>query len=310
MVDERTSAAQAASRAATRGVVLILLSGVFLSFSGVLIRMIETQDPWAILFYRSMGLVVLLFSVIAVRYRSRTFQAFRAIGWNGLGAAFSLGLGFTCYLFGMLLTTVANVSFIISVGPLCAAILGWFVLRERVAMANVIAIAGVMFGMGLMFADSMGGGGMLGDIIALGAPLTFAVMVVLIRRSNGVDMLPATCLAGVIAATIGLVMSDSLVVSSYDLRLLAMLGVGQLGMGFMLITLGARYVPAAEVALLGLSESVLAPIWAWLFIAEVPTPMALLGGLIVLSCVALPALIGMRRAHRERRARRANALAG
>lgn len=281
-----------------RGIVLILLGGLCLSSGGVIIRSVDHVDSWSILFYRAVGLVALLVAFTAFRHRRETLRAFRAIGWEGGVMALALGFGFTCYVFGMLMTTIANVSFIISAGPLFAALLGWMILGERVRASTWMVIAGAAAGMGLMFAEGLSLGGMTGNLIALGLPFTFGIMLVMIRRAGAKDenrdMVPATCLGGVIAGLAGFVASDSLAIGLADLAVLLWLGVGQLGAGFLLLTLGARYLPAAEAALLALTESVLAPIWAWLFIAEVPGPMSLVGGLIVLGCVVVEAWKSLR----------------
>jgi len=287
-------------RAYVTGVGLILLGGVCLSSGGILIRYVQDVDIWAILFYRSVGFIGLVFSVILYRHGRQTPHAFRTIGRNGLYLAVALGGGFTCYVFAMLMTAVASVSFIISAGPLFAAILGWIILRERVSPVTWMVIVGAAVGMGLMFVEGLAGGRLTGTIIAMGIPTAFAVMVVLIRRAGDMDMLPATCLAGVVSLMAGFIISDTLVVSLEDLLFMIFIGVGQLGMGFMLITLGTRYVPAAESALLSLSEAVLAPIWAWLFLMEIPAPLAMGGGVIVLTCVGVQAVMGIQR---ERRAR-------
>ena len=275
------------------GTVLILLGGMFLSTGGVLIRYLTVTDSWTVLFYRSIGFVSLLLLVVVYRHRGRTVQAFRATGSNGIFMALTLGCGFASYVFGMMLTTVANVAFIISAGPLCAAGLGWLVLRERVTPLTWLVIAGAVVGMGVMFADGISTDQMTGNLVALLIPLTFGMMVVFIRRAGDVDMLPATCMAGVVAGILGFSFSGSLVVTQPDLILLLALGTGQLGMGFMLITMGTRYIPAAEAALLALSESILAPILAWLVLVEIPSPLALTGGIIVLSCVAVQGVAGV-----------------
>ena len=288
-----------AARTIAMGTILILLGGAILSTGGVLIRFLSVTDSWTVLFYRSIGFVCLLLLVITVRHGKNTIGAFRAVGRNGVWMALILGCGFSSYVFSMMLTTVANVSFIISAGPLSAAVFGWFLLRERVSLTTWLVIVGAVTGMGLMFADGLSSGRMTGNLVALLLPLTFGLMVVLIRRAGDMDMLPATCMAGVASGIAGLVFSDSLSVSSSDLALLLGLGVAQLGLGFMFITIGTRCIPAAEAALLSLSESILAPILAWLILVEVPTTLALTGGIIVLSCVATQGGLGV---YRERRA--------
>lgn len=277
-----------------RGIVLVLLGGLCLSTGGVVIRTVDHVDPWTILFYRAAGLVILIFAYILYRHGKRTAVAFRAIGREGIVMALALGVGFGSYVFSMLNTSIANVSFIISSGPLFAALMGWLFLRERVSTATWTVIAGAAIGMGLMFAEGLEVGGMIGNVIALGLPFTFGIMLVMIRRAGAVDMAPATCLGGLVAGLFGLMFGDGLTVALQDLLILLWLGIGQIGAGFLLITLGARHLPAAETALLALSESIAGPIWAWLFLAETPGPMSLAGGLVVLGCVFVQGVRTMR----------------
>ena len=241
-----------------------------------------------------MGLILF---VVVLRHGFRTPRAFRDIGTNGVILALALGLGFACYVWSVLLTTIASVTFIISAGPLFTAMLGLFVLRERVSLITWLMIAGATIGMALIFFDSLEGGRIVGTIIAMGLPVSFAIMIVMIRRAGDIDMLPATCLAGLVSSILGLIITDSIAITLHDFLVTLILGVGQLGLGFGMITLGTRYVPAAESALLSLSESILAPIWAWLFLAEIPTSFALGGGLLVLTCVGLQGIIGILREH-------------
>jgi len=286
-----------------RGVLLILLGGLCLSSGGVLIRTVEHLGPWTILAYRALGFVVLLLGLLIARYRHETLRAFRATGREGLIMALALGAGFSCYVFSMLMTTVANVSFIISSSPLFAAIIGWFVLRERVQPLTWLVIFGAAAGVGLMMSDDLDLGGMTGNLIALGLPLTFGVMLVMIRRAaakdSARDMVPATCGGGMLAGFAALIMSDSLAVGWADFGILLWLGVGQLGLGFLFITMGTRHIRAAEAALLSLIESVLAPIWAWIFIDQTPGTLSLIGGVIVLGCVFVQGLHALLRGRRQ-----------
>ena len=119
-------------------------------------------------------------------------------------------------------------------------------------------------------------------------------MLVTLRRAGDRDMIPSICLAGLVGAALGLAMSDSLAVSRHDLALCLFLGIFQYAGGFVLITLGARYLPAAEVALLSWTEIVLAPIWVWIGVGEVPALLTLAGGAIVLSAVIAQAVMGLR----------------
>jgi drug/metabolite transporter (DMT)-like permease len=276
------------------GVALLLIAGTCLSFGGLLLRAVEAADGWQILFYRSGAFIATLLCYLCVVYRGRLVRPFLAIGWHGLVAAVALGVGFSCYVFGMLLTTVANLVFLLATGPFFAAGLAWLLLGERVARTTLLAMCAAALGLGLMVADGLAGGRLLGNLVGLGAPITFAILVLVVRGRPQVDMMPATCLGGVVSLLIAGVMVDDLAISSGDLLLCLLLGSVQVGVGFLLITLGARHVPSAEVPLFALTETVLAPIWVWLAIDEVPSLLTLGGGVTVLGAVAVAGLAGMR----------------
>ena len=282
------------SRGHTTGVALVLTAGALLSLAGVTIRHMESANGWQILCYRSFVFFVVVALYLAFRYRTGVVRAFVRTGRPGLIVALSLGLGSTCYVFSLLLTTVANALFIISAAPFMTAVLAWVVLRERLRPVTWITMAVALAGIAIMVFDGIRGGRLLGNIVASGTALSYALMLVSLRRAGNRDMIPAICLAGLVGAALGFAMSDTLVLSRHDLALCVFLGIFQYTGGFVLITLGARYLPAAEVALLSLSEIVLAPIWVWIGVGELPTLFTLTGGVIVLSAVIVQATAGMR----------------
>ena len=292
--DSRVPAARILDRGHATGVTLVLLAGLMLSLSGVTLRHIESASGWQILFYRSLTFFVVVTLYLVFRYRTRVVRAFVTTGRPGLVVAVSLGLGSACYLFALLLTTVANALFIISSAPFVTAVLGWIVLRERVRPLTWFTMTIALAGIAIMFVNGIQSGRLLGNIVALGPAVSFAIMLVTLRRAADRDMIPAICLAGFVGAALGFTMADTLILSRHDLVLCLFLGVFQYTGGFVLITLGARYLPAAEVALLSLAEAVLAPVWVWLGVGEVPTVLTLAGGAIVLSAVVAQAVTGMR----------------
>ena len=277
------------------GVALVLGAGVLLSLSGIVLRHMESAGGWQIIFYRSLAFAAAVFLWLAFSYRTRVVHAFTRVGRAGLIVALSLGLGSACYVFALLLTTVANALFIISAAPFMAAVLGWMVLRERVRPVTWATMAVALAGIAIMVFDGVRGGRLLGNLVALGTPISFAIMLVALRRAGDRDMIPAICLAGVVGAALGFAMSDTLVIPRHDLVLCIFLGVVQYGGGFVLLTLGARHLPAAEVALLSLVETMLAPIWVWIGVDEIPTLFTLAGGVIVLLAVVVQTVAGMRR---------------
>ena len=292
--EPRIPAARVHDRRYATGVALVLVAGLMLSLSGVTLRHIESASGWQILFYRSLTFFVVVTLYLVFRYRTRVVRAFVRTGRPGLVVAMSLGLGSACYVFSLLLTTVANALFIISSAPFVTAVLGWIVLRERVRPLTWFTMTIALAGIAIMFVNGIQSGRLLGNIVALGPAVSFAIMLVTLRFAGDRDMIPAICLAGFVGAALGFSMADTLVLSRHDLALCLFLGIFQYTGGFVLITLGARYLPAAEVALLSLAETVLAPVWVWLGVGEVPTVLTLAGGAIVLSAVVAQAVTRMR----------------
>ena len=278
-----------------RGVIYIVLAGVFMSSSGILVRMIEQADPWTILFYRSLTFSATVFLFMLLRSGKAAFSEFKGFGVLECVVSISLALSFVCYLLSLFNTSVANTVIIISSGPLFAAVLGWFVLKERVSVRTWISIGLVVVGMFVMFTGDVSSSDVLGMGFALVAVTAFAVMIVAVRRSARPDMLAATCCAGLVAAIICAFMLPSFTLSSHDLLIAISLGSVQIGIGFILITLGSRSVPSAQVPILCLLETALGPLWVWLAINETPGSTTILGGALVLSAVVFQGVTGIRR---------------
>ncbi len=276
------------------GVTLVVVGGVFLSTSGILLRNVESASGWQILFYRGLAFALTLFLLLCWRYRGGVVDAFRAIGRPGLWAALVLGLGSICYVFAILTTTVANAVFIIGAAPLATAAVAWLVLGERTSRFGIAAMLVALGGIGLMFADGLVAGRWLGNVAALGVVASFVVFLLIIRQRRGVDMLPATCLSGLVMGGVAGLFVKSFSISNHDLVIAILMGCLQFGIGFWCFTVATRYILASEVALFALTESILAPIWVWIGVGERPSALTLAGSLIVLVSVAAYCLQGIR----------------
>ncbi len=277
------------------GVCVVLLGGAFLSLSGIFLRHIEQANGWTILFYRSSAFFITMSTILAFQYRRRTTLAFRAVGKKGVYAAILLSLGNVFYIFAMLNTTVANVVFIIGSAPLITALLCWLFLKERISVWGMVAMVLAFFGIGLMFADGFNTGSWFGSLLALAMVVMYAFYLLLLRGNQSVDMVPATCLSGLITALIAFPMLSGFNISQHDLIICILLGTVQFGAGFWLLTIGVRYIPAAEVALFSLSESILNPIWVFLGVGEIPSKLTIYGSAIVLISVVVYSTIAIQR---------------
>ncbi len=269
------------------GILLMLLAALFFSIGGLITRHIEAANGWQLMFYRAVGMASVLLVVLAVKERGQIAGPFRAIGWGGLLVGFVIAVSMTAYVFAMMLTTVASAQFIISSAPVYAALLSWIVLKERVRGSTWIAIGVAVIGMGIMFADGFAIGRLAGLFVALLAGVTYAILIVILRKLRAIDMLPALIVAGLMAGLWSGVIAGDLAVPANDILLGLFMGAVQTATGFSLIMLAARRLPAAEASLVLLVEPILGPTWVWILLAETPTRTALIGGVIVLGAVVL-----------------------
>ena len=270
----------------TLGALALIFAGVFLSFGGVIIRFVESSSAWQITGYRSITFSLAILLYILIKYKKDTPHAFKKIGHSGILIALILGFSNTCFVWGMSTTTVSNAVFIMSTGPLFAAICSYFFLKRKIGKKTFIAIAGSMFGITIMFSGGMESSNYIGNIIILGVPIGFAFQLTILNYNSHIDFMPATFLGGVFSSLIGFIFMANLDISTHDLLLCLFMGAFQVGIGFMLITIGSRYIPPHRAALFLLMEPVLAPIWAFLGVGEIPGQTEMLGGLIVLSFVS------------------------
>ena len=158
-----------------------------------------------------------------------------------------------------------------------------------------MTIAVSVLGLAIMVKGGVSRGHYVGNLIALWMPISFAISGILVRRSSAVDMLPALCLAGVVATGLSAVFAEDLVLTIRDLGIAIYLGVFQLGAGFILLILGARYVVAAQAGILALVEPVFASVLVWLAFSETPAGTTLLGGGIIFLAVILHSIVTVTR---------------
>ncbi len=268
-----------------RGVVYALLGGACLSTGGLALRLVEEASGWQILVYRSLAFLIFMGFFLCLRYKGRTLNAIRGVGWPGVAVAVLLGAAAVFYVFAILSTAVANVVVILSVSPLLTALLGQVFLHERVDAKDLRAMLVAAVGIGVMFADGLAAGGVAGMFIAFLAMCVYAVMLVVLRLARSRDMLPATALSGVVTLLIAAMMTNDFAINGRDAGIAVFSGVFQFGLGFVFLTIATRHIRAALVALLSLIEVALAPLWVWLGVGETPAPLALVGGLVVLMAV-------------------------
>jgi drug/metabolite transporter (DMT)-like permease len=279
------------------GILLVAGAAITWSFGGAIARFIAAGDSWTIVFWRSVFAAGFLLLFMLLRDGPRgTVQLFRDLGWAGIGVALCFGIASSSFVVALQHTTVANILLIQAAAPLFAALLSWVVLRERVTAATALAIAVVIFGVGVMVSPSFSGTvSPLGDGLALLITVMFSTAIVITRHSPKLRMTPAVCLGTAMAAVNAFFLSNGIEVSAPDLGWLFLFGAVNLGMGLAMFVTGARLVPAALGALVSTLETVLGPIWVWLIHGEVPSYLTIIGGAIVFGALLIHILTDWRR---------------
>jgi drug/metabolite transporter (DMT)-like permease len=282
---------------ARRGRLLVAAAAVCWSTGGLIARLVDT-DPWTTVFWRGLFCAAFLAGVTALREGRRTPDVFLGMGATGLAMAVCFATASTCFIMALHRTSVANVLIIQSLSPFMAGLLGWAWMGERVAGRTWAAMGVALLGSAIMvsryFYTAAAAGSLGGDLLAFTVALSFAAATVLLRRNRGVRMLPAAALAAALASLVASFAARPGSADLGDLLLLALFGSGQLGLGMILFTTGARRIPVAEAALIAVLESVLGPVWVWLAIGENPGLPSLVGGAIVLAALAGHTLADLR----------------
>ena len=272
----------------TLGVILMVGASICWSLSGIIVRNTSVNNNWEVVFWRSAFSFVFLTIWLGITHGRGSFLELRRVGWSGIVSGVMFATMITFFLLALTLTTVANTQAIVCLAPFMAALAAWIFLRERPSASTWIAMTGALIGMMLMFIESLGSGRMIGNLVALFVPIAYGINVVILRKSHAqADMVMAVLIGSFISALLTLPLAWPFQASRHDLTLLALMGVVQLAIGCILFVRATPHLTSAEISLIGLLESILAPLWVWWGVGERPSDLALVGGLIVIASLLM-----------------------
>jgi len=276
------------------GRLLVLLSGVVMSVGSPIIRLLEDATAWQFLALRSLAICFIVSLMLLAVHRHRLLSVMRRAGIRSLVAGAFLAVTFTCIVFALLNTTIANALFLLlGTSPFLTAIGAWLYLGEKPSGVTLWAIAAALIGIFIMLGEGVLEGDLFGDLSAVGAAVAFAGYSVVIRSGRDSEMVPAVLWGGVFSGLVAVcaatLAGDGLTMSMWDTGVSLAYGAVGIGGGLVLYTLGSKFVPAAELNVLSLGEMVLAPLWVWLAFNEIPTGPTLAGGGVLLGAVLLQA---------------------
>lgn len=275
-----------------RGQAYVALAAIAWSSAGVLQRGLSMGAATQVSGRAAFAALALL-GYVAITERGRVVEACRSVGVAGLGFAASLAVASGSFIVALNHATVAHVLFIQAIAPVLAALLARVFLGEALSRRTTIAMAVALAGVALI-AGGPGDSTLVGDGLSLLMTAAFAVAIVISRHRRDVSMAPATFYAQLLLLLAFLPFAHPADIGGNDVLDLALLGGGQIGLGLVFLTIGARLIAAAQVALISLLEVVLGPLWVWLALSERPSGTTLIGGAVVVAAVVVQAL-GRRR---------------
>ena len=271
-----------------RSVIFLLIAILFLSTSGLLIKL-SSWDAIALNGARSL----IAATVLWIYLRRPNFTWSRA----QVGGAIAYAVMIITFVQATRWTTAANAVFLQFTAPLWVALFGIWLLGERPRRSDWAAMISIALGMLLFFGDELSSTGLWGNLLAIFSGMCMALMLIALRKQKAGSPTETILLGNLIAAAIGLpfiILGDQ-PVNPRELSIIIFMGVFQLGLPFIIVTLAVKQLFALEMMLIQTLEPILNPIWVFLFIGERPAPMALAGALLVTTAVTVRAIAAARR---------------
>jgi drug/metabolite transporter (DMT)-like permease len=278
------------------GILFVLGATFGWSLAGVFVRFLPGLDGWQINCWRGLWMSVFLLVYLVAVYGRDTASKFREIPLPALmGVAGFFTAGSTLYVTSLTLAGTATVSVIGALSPIFAGILSPWITHERPTVASWAAAFLALGGVAVIAWEGVNAGNVIGILVSLLVPLSFACQTVMLRRYRGFDMVPAICVGGFVtfflAGAMGYVFGGhpggGFQVPLQQMLLLALMGPLQLSIPLIWYAKGAKAVPAVTLSLVAMLDVVLNPLWSWLGAGETPTRSAFIGGSIILGAVLI-----------------------
>jgi drug/metabolite transporter, DME family len=279
-----------------QGAALVFAAGFVWSLNGLALRLVGEAGTWQVLFYRSVGMVPVLFLWVAFTSGGKPWQTIRSAGMAGVIGGLGLVFAFAGAIYSMQVTSIANAVFLFAAAPLMTAAMARPLLGEYVRPVTWIAIAIAAVGIFLMVRQGLALGAGMGNFAALASAAGFSAFTLSLRRAHLTDMTPAVLigasLAIIVSALVIWLRAESFALPLRGWGIAVLMGAILLAGGMALFTIGARVVPAAEVGLLSLIEVMLGPVWVWLILNETTSRDTLIGGAVLLAAIVLNTVAG------------------
>ena len=269
-----------------KGSLLAFVAVMFITPDSLFIRL-SNVDTWGLVFYRGMIPFFTVFIGMLIIYRLNFFKILFTSGYHGIIYIGTFSLTNITFVVSIQNTNVANTLVMIATAPMISAVLGAIILKEPPDKKTWISIIITFLAIIYIFFDSLKLGNFYGDILGFVTALGLAVGAVTVRSAKSKNLVPSAVVGKLLVATFALLFIESFVLIDQDLFIIPLMCIMCVAIPFVLVTIAPRFIPAAEVNLFFLLETIIGPIWVWLIIKEQPSLETLQGGLIIITTIAI-----------------------
>ena len=269
-----------------KGSLLAFVAVMFITPDSLFIRL-SNVDTWGLVFYRG---IIPFFTVLLgmlIIYKLSFFKILLSSGYHGIFYVITFSVTNITFVVSIQNTNVANTLVMIATAPMLSAILGAIFLKEPPDKKTWISIIITFLAIIYIFYDSLKLGNFYGDILGFITAIGLAVGAVIIRSAKNKNLVPAAVVGKLFVATFALLFIESFALVGTDQIIVPLMCILCVAIPFVLVTIAPRFIPAAEVNLFFLLETIIGPIWVWLIIKEQPSLETLQGGLIIVFTIAI-----------------------
>jgi len=277
-----------------KGSLLAFVAVIFITPDSLFIRL-SNLDTWGLVFYRG---IIPFFTVLLgmlIIYRLNFFKILFTSGYHGIFYVITFSVTNITFVVSIQNTNVANTLVMIATAPMLSAILGGIFLKEPPDKKTLISIIITFLAIIYIFYDSLKLGNFFGDVLGFITAIGLAVGAVIIRSAKNKNLVPAAVVGKLFVATFALLFIESFALVSKDLLIVPLMCILCVAIPFVLVTIAPRFIPAAEVNLFFLLETIIGPIWVWLIINEQPSLETLQGGTIIIVTIAIHSFLKLKK---------------
>ena len=277
-----------------KGSLLAFIAVIFITPDSLFIRLSNT-DTWGLVFYRGIIPFLTVFLGMLLIYKLNFFKILLSSGFHGLIYVVTFSITNITFVVSIQNTNVANTLVMIATAPMLSAILGAIFLKEPPDKKTWISIIITFLAIIYIFSDSFKLGNFYGDILGFITAIGLAVGAVTIRSAKSKNLVPAAVVGKLFVASFALFFIESFILEGRDLIIVPLMCILCVAIPFVLVTIAPRFIPAAEVNLFFLLETIIGPIWVWFIIKEQPSIETLQGGLVIITTIAIHSYLKLKR---------------